>query len=312
MRWPLDRIVVTQGFGLNPRIYAQFGLKGHNGIDYRTKFEDSPEGKRLLLSPVEGIVTEVKNEGSSGYGLFIRLRDGRYEHVLGHLAAAAVKSGQSVKEGQIIGTTDNTGFSTAPHLHWGVREYDGRGIVNYNNGYRGYFDHSHLIGSGKGDEAMIRIENGSTVEVGFNNTDLRTVPTEDAGKFVVTGYLGKGDRAEVIGQTDDLRWVNVNAAGIKRGWLKFDRLAAVAYRSDLIARMERAEAEVSNLYIVIDGLKGQVSAFDQQRIEQREAYETRLKEKDAEIERLRKEKPATDGFVFKLFGFEILIREKKQ
>ena len=38
-----------------------------------------------------------------------------------HLSGFAVSAGQNVSKGQLIGYSGNTGFSTGPHLHWGLK-----------------------------------------------------------------------------------------------------------------------------------------------------------------------------------------------
>ena len=118
---PLDKWYVTQPFGGNPQVYGKFGLKGHNGIDLRTRFVDSPLGHRYVTASHEGII-EVVRADASGYGTHIRLRgtDGCMS-IYGHLSKSYVSKDQKVKAGERIGLTGNTGFSSGPHLHMEYR-----------------------------------------------------------------------------------------------------------------------------------------------------------------------------------------------
>lgn len=133
---PIDKLVCTQKFGMNPQIYAQFGLRGHNGLDFRTRFIDSPLGRRYVYAVLEG-VCEVYNSGSSGYGLHVRIThpDGSMT-IYGHLSKTYVFNKQVVKAGQQIGLTGNTGFSSAPHLHFEFRP----GKRDLKNGFAGAVD----------------------------------------------------------------------------------------------------------------------------------------------------------------------------
>ena len=144
MRWPIDGekpeiIHITQHFGENKDIYAQFGMKGHNGLDFRTRLADSPRGHRYIDAALEGIVIEVGNQGKKGYGKFIRLGHvGGGQTVYSHLKKFYVKLNQQVATGQRIGLSDNTGFSSGPHLHFGLRPPGWEKI--YDNGFYGYVD----------------------------------------------------------------------------------------------------------------------------------------------------------------------------
>ena len=111
--WIQVRPYITQKFGLNPDMYEQFGLDGHNGTDFRAKIGTQ------VFSPIDGKVKVKKDE--SGYGWHVKIRGGEREIVLGHLSKFNVIDGQSVHMGDRIGLTGNTGFSTAPHLHFGLR-----------------------------------------------------------------------------------------------------------------------------------------------------------------------------------------------
>lgn len=138
LKHPLDKVFITQLFGLNPQVYKQFGLKGHNGIDYRTKFIDSPLGKRYVTAAADGVIEEVRYD-LKGYGIHIRQRlsDGSLL-IYGHLTKPYVALKAKVKAGDRIGLTGNTGFSSGPHLHF---EYRPAGWEkNGKNGYGGSID----------------------------------------------------------------------------------------------------------------------------------------------------------------------------
>jgi len=116
--WPLDKVYITQGFGERPEYYKKYGMKGHNGVDLRTRHWDTPLGKMYVVSMDDGVVLEVVNPGTSGYGRYIKVKHTDGSTMLyGHLHKSYVYKGQVVKQGQRIGLTDNTGDSSGPHLH---------------------------------------------------------------------------------------------------------------------------------------------------------------------------------------------------
>src|SRR5690606_42152483 len=56
-----------------------------------------------------------------GYGRRVIVNHGySYKTLYGHMSRSAVKVGQQVKRGDLIGYVGNTGTSTGPHLHYEV------------------------------------------------------------------------------------------------------------------------------------------------------------------------------------------------
>jgi len=73
-----------------------------------------------VRAPASGVVTYA--DRFSTYGLTLDIRhDSGIETRYAHLSGFAVKEGEWVARGQIIGFVGNTGRSQAPHLHYEVR-----------------------------------------------------------------------------------------------------------------------------------------------------------------------------------------------
>ena len=85
----------------------------HPGIDIST-----PVGTKVQ-APADGIVISTGAQGGYGNAMVI---DHGYGIVTryGHLDSFAVRAGQKVKRGDLIGYVGNTGRSTGPHLHYEV------------------------------------------------------------------------------------------------------------------------------------------------------------------------------------------------
>ena len=125
----------TNGYGVD--YYTKYGMKGHNGWDLR-----APTGTEVFAS-CDGSLEVLR--GGSGYGNEARIFNSYgYEVVYAHLLDFIGDSRQ-VKQGELIAHSNNTGDSTGPHVHFGVRrfatELDGsRRTLDYGNGYKGYLD----------------------------------------------------------------------------------------------------------------------------------------------------------------------------
>lgn len=121
---------VTQEFGENKEYYGRrFGLwGGHNGVDI-----GCPVGT-TLRAPEASTVVEVSSD-PLGYGLtaYLAGESGRgYRY--GHTSELRVCQGDVVKRGAVVALSGNTGNSSGPHLHFGVRPAE----VDYTTGTRGY------------------------------------------------------------------------------------------------------------------------------------------------------------------------------
>jgi hypothetical protein len=113
--YPLDskKIKLTMGYGerINPITKKN---DFHRGIDFSIA-----EGVDIF-SPADGIVIESSFETKLGNYLLIQHGE-EFSTFYAHFKSAAVKVGDKLNKGQVIGITGNTGtYSTGPHLHYEV------------------------------------------------------------------------------------------------------------------------------------------------------------------------------------------------
>lgn len=134
---------ITQKYGnkliINGKeFYKQFWFASHMWVDFWT-----PVGTEILAW-IDGQV-EVVNDWSKGYGLHIKIIKQRPDWLTwllyAHLSETFVKNGDTVTAWQSIGKTGNTGASTWPHLHLGLRLRNKEGkILNEDNGNKWWVD----------------------------------------------------------------------------------------------------------------------------------------------------------------------------
>lgn len=106
-------IALASGFGM--RIHPVYKVKKmHTGIDFA-----APIGTPIYAT-ADGVVEEMSIK-FSGYGKMLMIDHGfGYQTRYAHMHEFAVRQGQKVKRGDLIGYVGNTGLSTAPHLHYEV------------------------------------------------------------------------------------------------------------------------------------------------------------------------------------------------
>jgi murein DD-endopeptidase MepM/ murein hydrolase activator NlpD len=106
-------VAIASGFGI--RIHPVYKLrKMHTGIDFAASI-GTP-----IYATADGKVASVDVK-FSGYGKSVIIDHGfGYRTRYAHMHEFAVRSGQNIKRGDLIGYVGNTGLSTAPHLHYEV------------------------------------------------------------------------------------------------------------------------------------------------------------------------------------------------
>lgn len=106
---------LASGFGMRMHpIYKK--LRMHKGIDFSVRI-GTP-----VYATGDGVIIETKSK-FNGYGKSIEIKHGYgFKTLYAHLSQFAVKKGQKVKRGQLIGYSGNSGASTGPHLHYEVIE----------------------------------------------------------------------------------------------------------------------------------------------------------------------------------------------
>lgn len=106
-------IALASGFG--HRIHPVYKVKKmHSGIDFAAEI-GTP-----IYATADGKVAVVDVK-FSGYGKMVEVDHGfGYRTRYAHMHEFAVRAGQNLKRGDLIGYVGNTGMSTAPHLHYEV------------------------------------------------------------------------------------------------------------------------------------------------------------------------------------------------
>lgn len=135
MRYPLNDVRITQGWGADPSFYAKYGQKGHNGIDLA-----APAGTPVYAAEAGTIMYEGWG-GKHGWvgkeaGIHVLIRHTGAVSNYAHLSSTVINTGQAVSKGQLIGHVGASGVAYGPHLHFEVFPLS----PNFNNGYAGRID----------------------------------------------------------------------------------------------------------------------------------------------------------------------------
>lgn len=215
---------ITQLFGLNPELYKKWGFPGHNGIDYGI-----PNGTPIMAA-ASGTVAMVGFE-NGGYGNYVKLThtDGSktYYTYYAHLASAAVAAGQKVKAGAVIGYSNNTGASTGPHLHFGLK------IDGENPAYKGYVDpmpYFSAAGAEEGGEG-VEAELPDAVKLP-SSLSFEVIPE------VLNVRNGPGVEYTIVGQLQKGKVVSGKRLHSKSVWIEYEKGKWIALAFNGIANLK--------------------------------------------------------------------------
>ncbi|WP_338920903.1 peptidoglycan DD-metalloendopeptidase family protein [Pseudomonas silesiensis] len=113
IRTPVDFARISSKFSMGRKHPILNKIRAHKGVDYA-----APRGTPIKAAG-DGKVLLAGRRG--GYGNTVIIQHGNtYRTLYGHMQgfAKGVKTGGSVKQGQVIGYIGTTGLSTGPHLHY--------------------------------------------------------------------------------------------------------------------------------------------------------------------------------------------------
>ncbi len=106
---------VTSYFGMRKNPFGP-GYEFHDGLDFA-----APYGAPVYATG-SGVVARTGWMGAYGLAVLLDHAEG-YQTLYGHLSRLAVRPGQRVEKGQVLGYVGSTGRSTGPHLHYSVYRY---------------------------------------------------------------------------------------------------------------------------------------------------------------------------------------------
>lgn len=124
---------ISQGFGtintadLLSNFYQSYRLSGHDGVDFAI-----PENTPIFAVDDGNVIWADDGD----YGITVIIQHAWGKSYYGHLNKAIIGKDTSITKGTQIGVSGNTGESTGPHLHFGIKPQE----PDLGNGYFGKID----------------------------------------------------------------------------------------------------------------------------------------------------------------------------
>lgn len=130
LAWPLDNIFITQQFGKTVAAKRLYASGTHSGVDFRATM--GTPVKATLDGVVMGVGDTDRVCRGVSYGKWVLIKHGNgLSTVYGHLSLIKTVAGATVKTGEVIAYSGNSGYSTGPHLHLGVIATQGVKVGEY-------------------------------------------------------------------------------------------------------------------------------------------------------------------------------------
>lgn len=200
----------TLGFGEEPddrylkQQYSQFGLSGHDGVDYAL-----PEGTTVLAADSGTVILA----GPGAYGTTVVIEHEWGRSYYGHLSKTLVQLQQKVSKGDEIALSGHTGLATGSHLHFGIK----RTKHNLSDGYYGKSDPTPYINnqtfmsdySVKKLTWNINVKKGEKITIGYQYDPPNTSP-----EFYLLGPLTFQDGKKDVSSTTTPPEINPFVLGI--------------------------------------------------------------------------------------------------
>ena len=110
---PLKFTRITSGLGMREHpVWG--GKRQHKGVDY-----GAPSGTPIM-SVADGTVKFAGWQNGYGNAVEVMHNNGR-STFYAHMSRIAVRQGQKISQGELVGNVGSTGWSTGPHLHFEFR-----------------------------------------------------------------------------------------------------------------------------------------------------------------------------------------------
>jgi murein DD-endopeptidase MepM/ murein hydrolase activator NlpD len=111
LRAPVNFRYISSSFKKNRFHPVQKRWKAHRGVDY------AADRGTPVMAAGDGKVIKAAYDKYNGHHVFIQHGE-KYVTKYLHFTKRKVKKGQTVKQGQVIGTVGSTGLASGPHLHY--------------------------------------------------------------------------------------------------------------------------------------------------------------------------------------------------